>query len=378
MCKHNLALIRLTKFVINVLVGTEVLISEIDTAIKKKHTTERNSIDSNNEEDFEPPKPAKILMNSPADPEDLVKNTRTIENGPPARLLPKIDTETDEVDQEQSVSDYNKQIEDLNDKLFDKCDDLALSNSDENISEGTHLKVEDYEEDKVDPESLGYQKLEDSDEFMQESRSEESKEDQNRLEENSLNKDALVEDKKEKRNSQKSQNQPRNKHHKKRGNNAKNIEDKPVKLEEIKNSKYMKKRFESEPDEGFQSPNHAVNDMGDIYNTYDKHMGESSAKKSNKNLSYSSEAKSTRSEDKNTRNKVKCVHSTNPTSETSSFKDSSVASNQDNKVVNSATKMKKEKPALNSGNWVPTERKPKKPKFTKRHKPLKSDRPKYT
>lgn len=376
MCKIRLVFSQFLKTITNAIVGNEVLISEIDTAIKKKHTTGRCSIDSNNDEGFEPPKAPEILMNSSRPLDKLMVNSRGPEEEAPARLLPKIDTEIDEQVQELSVSDYNKQIEELNDKLFDKCDDLALSNSDENLSEGTHLKVEDYEEDRIDPEALGYQKLEDSDEFVQESRSEESKEDQNRLEETSLNKDTLVEDKK--RNSQKSQNHPRNKHQKKRGNKNKNAEDKPVKLEEIKHSKYKQKRFDSEPDEGFQSPNNAVNDIGDIYNTYDKHVGESSTKKSNKNLSYSSEAKSTRSEDKNTRNKVKCVHSTNPTSETSSFKDSSVTSNQDSKIINSATKMKKEKPSLNSGNWVPTERKPKKPKFTKRHKPLKSDRPKYT
>lgn len=82
--------------------------------------------------------------------------------------------------------------------------------------------------------------------------------------------------------------------------------------------------------------------------------------------------KSTRSDDKNSR--PKNVHSTNPTSETSSFKDSSVASHQD--AVNQENPKKKGK-SQTGESWIQTDKKLKKPKEQKRKKPLKSDRPKY-
>lgn len=99
--------------------------------------------------------------------------------------------------------------------------------------------------------------------------------------------------------------------------------------------------------------------------------------KINKQLSYTSEVKSTRSEDKSSRNKNKNVHSTNPTSETSSFKDSSVASHQDVKVYHSENKSKKGKSQVVNENWIQTEKKAKKPREFRKKKPLKSDRPKY-
>lgn len=122
-----------------------------------------------------------------------------------------------------------------------------------------------------------------------------------------------------------------------------------------------KKDCESDLEDGFQSPKNEDNCIGDI----------------NKHLSYTSEAKSTRSEDKNSRKKTKCVNSTNPTSETSSFKDSSIASNQGAKFYSSENRNKKEKEPVHSANWIQTERKSKKPKHPKKKRPLKSDRPKY-
>ena len=91
-----------------------------------------------------------------------------------------------------------------------------------------------------------------------------------------------------------------------------------------------------------------------------------------------SEAKSAKSEDKNTRGQGKYINSTNPTSETSSIKDSSITSNQEFKGFNSDSKMKNEQrhdekdgvllSKLNQKNKAPT---------SKYSKPLKSDRPKY-
>lgn len=262
----------------------------------------------------------------------------------------------------------------MNDKLFVKVDDICIS--DELVENNSdNLKAEDFDEEK-DDEPIAYQKLEESgsEELLQETRSEGSKEDQHKLDkEEPPNEEETM---KIKRSSQKPSKGRGKKKVKldthvqvnSKGNNT-------MEIEEVKDVKVAKKRFDSEPDEVFTSPKNA--EINEKFIENERFGVESTARVTNKKLSYDSEEKSARSDDKNEQ-KIKYVNSTNPTSETSSFKDSSVASNHDGKFINSDSKKKGGKNS-EGGSWVVSEnkQKPKKSKGNKKKKPLKSDRGGY-
>jgi hypothetical protein len=238
----------------------------------------------------------------------------------------------------QSLEEYNKSIEALNDKLFVKVDDICISDElVENSSD--NIKPEEFEEDK-DGDQNGYKILEESgsEGMLQETRSEESKEDHNKLEKEELK---LEEETKiSKRNSQKS-NENRSKMKTKLDIDAEvgSNKDKNMKFEEIKETKMVKKRFDSEPDQEFLPQENVETETREGFIVNENFGTDFAERGGNKKLSYNSEAKSTRSEDKN-EEKIKYVNSTNPTSETSSFQDSSVTSNYDGKFINSESKKK--------------------------------------
>lgn len=274
----------------------------------------------------------------------------------------------------QSVDDYNKSIEDLNNRQFDeKVDELSNNEEQiENISESQRLKI-DEENDKFDDSNA-------SNLLIQETRSEEGKEDQNKLEEpeQKIHMKQVFQENKPKRNSEKGKfvdskikSNRSKKANSKQTKQSKTQLDQPVKLEEVKQNESLKKSYGSEPENEFQSSHQEDVDLQEIYN--DPSFANSSEKNLNKHLSYTADVKSVLSEDKNQNEGVKHVHSTNPTSETSSFKNSSVASNQDIKPSPSNKKNHEEQKMLKQNERKLKEKGgDKKPK-----KPLKSDRPKY-
>ena len=173
-----------------------------------------------------------------------------------------------------------------------------------------------------------------------------------------------------KRNSEKQQSESQRKNRRKK-------QDKNVVLEETKQSSKMK-AWQSEPDETFGSPEELPN-PGKVIE-HEKLLSDTTTSKLENQLSYACDAKSTRSEDKNDEIKIKGVNSTNPTSETSSFKDSSVNSHQDlGKSTVSPAQQKTGRGHKNSQKQTQNEKKTPNEKRTgkKNKKPLKSDRPKY-
>lgn len=194
-------------------------LSEIDTSINKKNSLSdsRPSIDETDE--VEPPKPAKA-----AEPVSKIEEKKLGASNSP--VAGQEATNDQKEVKELSVEEYNKSIEDLNDKLFVKVDDPILSNSEdnnENVSD-TNLKVDDYEEEKeAFTNEKKFEDFNQSEDFVQETRSEEGKEDQNRLEKESDQSEKCVEEPTNLRNSEKGakyRQQNKNKHNKNKQNSA--------------------------------------------------------------------------------------------------------------------------------------------------------------
>lgn len=214
---------------------------------------------------------------------------------------------------------------------------------------------------------------------MQEIRSEEGKQDQNRLDDSKLSKRKWVEEQKEKYNLDSKNNKlQRNKASHNQGKKSKkNRNQNSIKLEEVKNPGFKLKEFDSDPDENFNSP---INKEGCIKSkaNQDELTLDYFDQSCNQPLSLNSEAKSTKSEDKNSRRQVKCINSTNPTSETSSIKDCSVVSNPDNKYFNSDSKKNKEgNPKESKAKLISKEGNANKSQMNKNTKNLKTDRAKH-
>jgi hypothetical protein len=186
---------------------------------------------------------------------------------------------------EQSVDEYNKSIEDLNNRQFDEKVD-ELSNNDEqleNISESQRLKV-DEDNNKFDDSNA-------SNQLIQETRSEEGKEDEHKLEDSiqKKKKKLVYQENKTKRNSENRkfvdpQIEPKkNIKANAKQTKQKNLQDNPVKLEEVKHNRKLKKSCDSEPDNGFQSPHQEEADLQDMYN--DPSFAGSSEKNLNMHIS---------------------------------------------------------------------------------------------
>ena len=218
-----------------------------------------------------------------------------------------------------------------------------------------------------------------SDDSFQEIRSEEGKQDQNRLDDSALSKRKWVEEQKTNYNLDKNNKLQRNKPlHNQCKKNKKNKCQDSVKLEEVKTKQsYKGKDIESDPDDNSSSP---INKEGLIKKNInqDQYLIDCFDQNCNQPFSLNSEAKSTKSEDKNNRRQVKYINSTNPTSETSSIKDCSVVSNQDNKWFNSDSKKNKDGNSKhNNSKHAPKQSYTHRGQNSKNAKYLKTDRAKY-
>lgn len=189
--------------------GYEVPISEINQAIEKKKGGEK---DTPPEVKVHQQKNKEIMELEddeavPVTKDDGVRDNQTAKKS------------------ELSVEEYNRNIESLNNELFVKVDDLVLSNSDGNSpknSDSNTNKGEDFDKDGHTEEK----KLEDlnnSEEFIQEIRSEGGKEDHHKLEKESNNSNKYTEEVKNLRNSDKGSSSSKNNKYKnnKKQNSAK-------------------------------------------------------------------------------------------------------------------------------------------------------------
>jgi hypothetical protein len=323
-------------------------LSEIDTAIEKKKAS------------FE-----LMPEDDEAEPISSAFNNKT-----PEKTLPKessLQSTPGSKKNEQSVEEYNKDIQDMNDKAFDKADEIVLSNSDENAD---ILKVEEFDEVKLD--ASDYKKLENasnSEHLEQETRSEGSPEDQNKLE-NQGEKLVFVEDDQIKSNNEKF-NKPAAENAKKSPskNPSEKLNDNKIIDKERTNKKNPQKRADSQPDAAVSSPTINKNVQRQNFTENQNFMTDVENKQTTKRHTCNSVVKGTRSAEKNKGKKGQHLHhSTNPTSETSSFKNSSVTSAQDTKVLASESKRKGQKHGKKQS---------KKMGGKKMNKPIMSDRGEY-
>ena len=266
----------------------------------------------------------------------------------------------------ESKEEYNKSIQEMNNRMFDDVEETTLSNPEDNSDQPepkkpseSDLKVEDFDPpQQPSPPSL-----------IQETR----KPAQKKVK--TPPKQSPAQAPKSQKLSKKASGEKAHKEGQKKPK-KKSVNEKNLTLEESKQAN-KPKAWQSEPDDQFGSPS----GLGKPKKIKEKEkmLEDTTSGKLENQLSYAWDAKSTRSEDKNDEVKIKWVNSTNPTSETSSFKDSSVHSQQEMKNIASPFPPKSGKGQKSSGKQAQNEQKTLKERRSgkKSKKPLKSDRPKY-
>lgn len=204
--------------------------------------------------------------------------------------------------------------------MFDQDDPVSSMNSKEDTAQNVS-------------ETNKFEYFNGFDDYVQEARSEEGKEDHKRLDEVSSqsNKNCNFFNQENSDLGDKSKARWNRNSFKQYENKSDDKERNPVKLEEIKQQDLRWDDSNSDMDDNFKSPTNIHVGVQNPYDKADLVLSCFDDRKWEVPVALDSEAKSTKSEESNTRGQIKYVNSTNPTSETNSLKESSVVSNQDNK-----------------------------------------------